>query len=61
MLPCKMEIRIQRLYTIQIEHHQNESRGNKKYLFRTQLCLAMADLILLMPEWGNAVQVQYGT
>ncbi len=21
----------------------------------------MADLILLMPEWGNAVQVQYGT
>jgi len=35
--------------------HLKSVTGSTDTVIRTQLCLAMADLILLMPEWKNAV------
>lgn len=36
--------------------HLKSVTGSTDSTIRTQLCLAMADLILLMPEWDNAIQ-----
>ena len=35
--------------------HLRAITGTTDTVIRTQLCLAMADLILLMPEWKEAV------